>query len=173
MKLLVFVLVFGTAVFAQQYQYLIRHGEKPANGSQGLTVQGEERAQCLTTVFGPSSAYNIGYIMAETPKSNGDRTRPLETVTPLAEELGLTVDISCDRDDPDCVAAAVAAYQSTEGAENVLICWEHGELTDIATSLGVADAPEYPDADYNLIWTVTGGDLISTTSEDCPGLDTD
>ena len=30
--------------------------------------------------------------MAEKPKSNGDRERPLETVTPLAQELGLTVD---------------------------------------------------------------------------------
>jgi len=121
-------LAFGTVAFAQQYQYLIRHGEKPANGSEGLTAQGEERAQCLTNVFGPSSAYSIGYIMAETPKANGDRTRPLETVTPLAEELGLTVDISCDRDDPDCVAAAVATYQSQAGAENVLICWRSSHL---------------------------------------------
>lgn len=30
--------------------YLIRHGEKPADGGQGLTAQGEERAQCLTNV---------------------------------------------------------------------------------------------------------------------------
>ncbi|EJU06244.1 phosphoglycerate mutase family protein, partial [Dacryopinax primogenitus] len=157
--------------FAQQYQYLIRHGEKPANGSQGLTAQGEERAECLTNVFGPASTYNIGYIMAETPKSNGDRTRPLETVTPLAEEPGLTVDISCDRDDPACVAAAVWAYQNQTGAGNVLICWEHAELTEIATSLRVADAPTYPSDDYNLIWTIIQGDFISTTSEDCPGLD--
>ena len=45
-------------------------------------------------VFGPDSDFDIGKIMAETPKSNGDRTRPLMTVTPLAEELGLTVDTS-------------------------------------------------------------------------------
>jgi hypothetical protein len=30
--------------------YLIRHGEKPADGGQGLAPAGEERAQCLTTV---------------------------------------------------------------------------------------------------------------------------
>ena len=45
-------------------------------------------------VFGPSSGFNIGFIMAEEPQSNGDRERPLETVTPLAQELGLTVDDS-------------------------------------------------------------------------------
>ena len=48
--------------------YLIRHGEKPSSGN-GLSSQGEERAQCLTNVFGPASAYDIGYIMAETPQS--------------------------------------------------------------------------------------------------------
>ena len=32
--------------------------------------------------------------MAETPKSDGSRVRPVETVTPLAQSLGLTVDIS-------------------------------------------------------------------------------
>jgi hypothetical protein len=33
-----------------------------------LSAQGQERAQCLRTVFGASSQYNIGYIMAEKPK---------------------------------------------------------------------------------------------------------
>jgi hypothetical protein len=49
--------------------YLIRHGEKPSNGNTGLSAQGEQRAQCLRTVFGASSLYDIGYILAETPKS--------------------------------------------------------------------------------------------------------
>jgi hypothetical protein len=54
---------------AEPTVFLIRHGEKPANGSTGLDEQGEERAQCLTNVFGPSSGYEIGYILAEEPKS--------------------------------------------------------------------------------------------------------
>ena len=32
------------------FVYLIRHGEKPADGSNGLSPQGEERAQCLVNV---------------------------------------------------------------------------------------------------------------------------
>jgi hypothetical protein len=48
--------------------YLIRHGEKPSSGN-GLSTQGLERAQCLRTVFGASSAYSIGHIMAQTPLS--------------------------------------------------------------------------------------------------------
>lgn len=48
--------------------YLIRHGEKPADGN-GLNAQGVERAQCLRSVFGKSSGYDIGHVMAQTPKS--------------------------------------------------------------------------------------------------------
>jgi hypothetical protein len=42
-----------------QTAYLIRHGEKPADGGDGLTTLGQQRAQCLRTVFGASSRYNI------------------------------------------------------------------------------------------------------------------
>ena len=62
-------LVLVPAVAAQSTVYLIRHGEKPSDGSNGLSAQGLERAQCLRNVFGASSSYDIGYIMAETPKS--------------------------------------------------------------------------------------------------------
>ena len=50
--------------------YLIRHGEKPSDGGNGLSAQGLERAQCLREVFGKNSEYNITHIMAETPKSS-------------------------------------------------------------------------------------------------------
>jgi hypothetical protein len=50
--------------------YLIRHGEKPDDGGIGLSIQGEDWAQCLRQVFGASSGYNIGYIMAMTPKDS-------------------------------------------------------------------------------------------------------
>lgn len=55
-------------VSAEATVYLIRHGEKPDDGD-GLNAQGEQRAQCLRNVFGASSAYNIGHIMAQTPQS--------------------------------------------------------------------------------------------------------
>jgi hypothetical protein len=71
MRFLESSIVFSTIVAvitASPTVYLIRHGEKPSSGN-GLNAQGEERAQCLRTVFGASSGYDIQYIMAETPKS--------------------------------------------------------------------------------------------------------
>jgi hypothetical protein len=61
--------VASLALAQQSTVYLIRHGEKPADGGNGLSAQGMQRAQCLKNVFGPNSSYDIGYIMAETPKS--------------------------------------------------------------------------------------------------------
>ena len=73
---------------------------------------------------------------------DGKRARPLDTVKPLADQLGLKVDTSCDRDDPKCVKKAVKNYK---GDGNILICWEHNALTDIAKKLGDDNAPTYPD----------------------------
>ncbi|KAF9146992.1 hypothetical protein BGX20_006784 [Mortierella sp. AD010] len=136
------VLLSTLATASKPTVYLIRHGEKPSDGSTGLSSAGEQRAQCLRKVFGASSDYNIGYIMAQAYKSDGSRERPFLTVEPLAEDLGLTVDTSCDRDDPKCVKNAVKNYKRSG---NILICWEHDALTDIVESLGDNDAPEYPD----------------------------
>lgn len=54
--------------YAAATLYLIRHGEKPDSGN-GLSAQGMQRAQCLRNVFGASSSYGIGHIMAQTPQS--------------------------------------------------------------------------------------------------------
>lgn len=63
------LLASAALALADSTVYLIRHGEKPSNGGTGLSSVGSERAQCLTHVFGPDSDYNIGYIIAEQPKS--------------------------------------------------------------------------------------------------------
>lgn len=68
--MLFFLIIALASLSRAQIVYLIRHGEKPSDGSNGLTAQGEQRAQCLRTVFGNSSSYDISYIIAEQPKSS-------------------------------------------------------------------------------------------------------
>lgn len=41
---------------------------------------------------------------------DGSQQRPYDTVVPLAQDLGLTVDTSCQRDDYDCAASVVENY---------------------------------------------------------------
>jgi len=150
---------------SQAIVYLIRHGEKPEPEGNGLSAKGVTRADALPGVFGPQSAYNIGYIMAEHPKADGSRARPLDTVTPLAKTLGIEVDTSCDRNDSEAVANVVRNYS---GEGNILICWEHGQLHDIMKALGVKHAPHYPDGRFDLIYTLPSPytEIASTTSED-------
>lgn len=65
-----FKLSLASLALAESTVYLIRHGEKPADGGTGLNAQGVQRSQCLRNVFGSSSDYDIGYILAQTPKSS-------------------------------------------------------------------------------------------------------
>ena len=74
--------------------------------------------------------------------TDGAEARPLETITPLAQALGLEVDTSVKRDDSAGVADVVNNYS---GAGNILICWEHKQLHEIMKALGVKHAPQYPD----------------------------
>jgi hypothetical protein len=60
----------ATLALAESTVYLVRHGEKPADGGNGLNAQGVQRSQCLRNVFGSSSGYDIGYILAQTPKKS-------------------------------------------------------------------------------------------------------
>lgn len=155
--------------------FLIRHGEKPPKQSDGddapgLSELGLMRAQGLVQVFGQGSQYNIGYIIAEKPKEDGSRARPYLTIKPLAASLGIAPNIDINRDDADDVAEAALKYK---GPGNVLICWEHGQLTKIAKAIGVKHAPEYPGDRFDIIWTISNPyhKIDSETSENVPGLD--
>jgi len=46
-------------------------------------------------------------------------------------------------------------------------------LQDIATAIGVQNAPEYPDDRFDVIWTIDPpyDQITSETSEHCPGID--
>jgi hypothetical protein len=111
---------------------------------------------------------------------DGDRTRPYYTVKPLADSLGVDIDTTISRNDATAVAQAVRKYN---GKNNVLICWEHGQLADIVQALGVKEYSgnsgwtgeiKYPSERFDLIWTVPPPykEITSVTSEGVEKLDT-
>lgn len=148
--------------------YLIRHAEKPADKKdKRLSHKGEKRAQCLRTIFGVESEYNIRYIIAptvkkrkfakprssqpfsplgeihvaDTPYIDGKHGRPFKTVHPLAKDLGLKVDTHCPHNSGACVADAIRDY---DGPGNILISWRHGTIPNIQWFLGSEYPLEYP-----------------------------
>ncbi|CEJ90957.1 hypothetical protein VHEMI06706 [[Torrubiella] hemipterigena] len=170
MKFLNVLALATAAAAAKPTVYLIRHGEKPADDNEhGLSAAGVKRSQCLRNVFGAKSSYNIGHIMAQTPQDDGSRGRPRDTVAPLAADLGLTTDLSCDRDDADCVADVVKNYT---GKGNILICWEHKKLNNLAKAIGAKDQGNYPGDHFDIIWVQPSPyKKITDQYENCPGLD--
>ncbi|CAG9989612.1 unnamed protein product [Clonostachys byssicola] len=164
------ILLLATLVACEPALYMIRHGEKPDDGSVGLSRKGRKRAQCLRRVFGFKSLCNIGYVIAQDYKKSGKRKRPYDTVAPVASDLGLEVDTSCDRDDSECVKKLIQNYK---GDKNILLCWQHGQMNNILEALGAEDVENYPEDRYDLIWTVPSpyDEITAETSENCRGLD--
>jgi hypothetical protein len=112
-------------------------------------------------------------------ETDGERSRPYDTVEPLATALGIKIHSKIDRDDVQGAADAAKAY---DGPGNVLVCWEHGQLAKIATALGVqgyaestgwSGPVEYPGDRFDLIWTVNPPytEITKVTSEGVGELD--
>ncbi|MDE2489842.1 MAG: histidine phosphatase family protein [Elusimicrobia bacterium] len=136
---------------------IIRHAEKPAQGSD-LSPRGYQRAQALVGLFKTDpdlTRYGApAAIYAQKPTQDGTQIRPLETVQPLAESLGLTVNTDFRKPDAEGLARTILSDPSLRG-KMVLISWEHHMIPAIARALGLTDAPDaWPDAAFDRLWII-------------------
>lgn len=126
--------------------FVIRHAERPHHGN-GLTSEGAARAQAYVKYFQEQSKYdsqpirwNFLFASAESDKSN----RPFLTLQPLAEAIHLDInDEFKNKDFYDLVAELRKNDGHKFDNANILICWHHGEILDLASALG-ADASDLP-----------------------------
>jgi len=132
---------------------LIRHGEKPASGDD-LSVPGQERAQAYIIYFqnyviqstssslSNSKPVKLNYLFATA--NSGKSDRPDLTITPLSEAIGIAIDAKHKDSDYKKVADDILQNSKYDNS-NILICWHHGEILDLAKKLG-ADASKLPKA---------------------------
>lgn len=170
---------------------VIRHAEKPASYDlgtyaqgklAGVNLEGNQDSECLVTLgwqragalvglFAPPHGPAAGLatptsLFAADPaesKSKEPSQRPFETITAVADALGLKIDTSCTKKHyADVVAAAIAC----EGT--VLISWQHQDIPwvnadgkpglsqEICTQSGTPafiDIPcTWPSERYDLVW---------------------
>ena len=130
---------------------LIRHGEKPDKGDD-LSPRGYQRARCLADHFS-SHAYNVTHLFAYTDHPT---KRPVETLTPIANKLGLQIDTRAGRDDIDDLIDHIKKLDTNATA---VVCWEHKVIRDIAKALGVDHAPDYYSDDFDHEWRIREGEL--------------
>lgn len=149
---------------------LLRHAEKPAKddapygvtrkgerSKESLEVRGWQRAGALTNLFVPANHHSQHpalaqpqFLYASKPLRRKGSRRPIETITPLAEKLGIKINADFQRSQLVSMIADVFACKGV-----VLICWQREYIPDIAALiLGKKKiAPsDWPEDRFDLIW---------------------
>jgi hypothetical protein len=154
---------------------LIRHAEKPPAeaASMDLAPAGFERAKQIPQLFGGAGAaapHNLprpDFLFAThvSKKSN----RPVETITPLSQTLGLP--ISSEVADDDFPVLAKELLSGKYSGKVVLVAWHHGKLPEFAVALGAT--PPYkpwPDTQFDRVWRIDYRDGKATLTDLPQGL---
>ena len=116
---------------------VFRHGEKPQGADPNLSNRGRQRAAALA--FGlPEAVGNPDFLIATKDSENSDR--PLQTIRPLAQTLGLTVDVDFGDHEYEKVASLLFGKDKYAG-KRVAICWHHGTIPELVAALGVRPVP--------------------------------
>jgi hypothetical protein len=150
---------------------LLRHAEKPVDGEplgvrangrtdpESLTPRGWQRAGALTQLFAPAGgrfahpalATPTAILATRAEEGDGASRRPKQTVRPLADLLGLSLDHRFARDEE---AAVVACILSSAGV--VLVSWVHERIPAIAAALpGAPAVPQaWPEDRFDVVWVL-------------------
>jgi hypothetical protein len=166
---------------------VIRHAEKPkgtdvgvtAHGSpdkESLIVRGWQRAGALTALFDPTNGSpqnaNLavpkviyasdpakGSTVADDDGPVGSKSkRPLETITPLAERLGIKnkVNVKFAMGQEKQMVNSVLAERGV-----VLISWQHQKIPEIANYIVASKPPKrripkkWPGKRFDIVWVFT------------------
>ena len=149
---------------------LLRHAEKPAkdNAPYGVTRKGErskeslevrgwQRAGALTNLFVPANGYQQHpslaqpqFLFASKPLRRKGSRRPIETITPLAEKLGIKINAEFQRSDFESMIEEVFSCKGV-----VLISWQREYIPDIASIIleqkKIAPS-DWPEDRFDMIW---------------------
>jgi len=141
---LAFAMLTPVAALAEPSMiYLVRHGEKAAEGKDpDLTPQGQQRARNIATMLART---NINHIFS-TPTN---RTR--QTAQPLAQQNGVQVQLY----DPRAPQALVAKVKALSGA--VLVVGHSNTLSELVRLFGGKPGAEIADNEYDRVYQLVPG----------------
>ena len=124
---------------------LIRHAEKiidPNNPDVDLSPAGQTRAQELARMFGDAG---INAVYATQYK------RTQETVKPLADKLGLRVNVVNSKNTNDLLAQ----IRAQNSGQTVFIAGHNNSVPEIIAALGGPKYPIIPESEYDNLFVVT------------------
>ena len=117
---------------------MVRHAEEPEEGGANLSVAGQARAHAYTAYLpslingDPSPRNRHLFAAADSSKSHRSRL----TLTPLADAVGQPIHADVGDDDYAQLAKRLLSDPRYDEAQ-ILICWHHGKILDLAHALGV------------------------------------
>jgi hypothetical protein len=119
---------------------------KPPQG-KALSPMGEARAEGYAAYFPNLPLARPGYSHLFAAKDSHESHRPKLTLTPLSHRIGVEIEMPyADRD--YCELAKWLLGPTTDfKAQNIVICWHHGEILHLATQLLEGYKPK-EDADW-------------------------
>jgi broad specificity phosphatase PhoE len=136
--------------------FIVRHGEKPGDpnddgdGGPNLSPRGYVRAAAIGELF-PTAFATPDFIFATAASASSNR--PAETVTPLADALG--IEVLSPYKDKDYAQLAQELMCGSYDQKLVLIGWHHGKIPNLAASLGVANPPSpWPPDVFDRVWRI-------------------
>jgi hypothetical protein len=138
--------------------YLVRHAEKPATGP-GLSPQGQARADAYVKFFQnlknpDGKTIHWDYLFASEESDASDR--PLLTIRPLAKALEKPIDSNYKDKDFALLRDHIEKHAKGRYAKsNILICWHHGEILQLAAALGASPVVLPPSSDWPAKWPGT------------------
>jgi broad specificity phosphatase PhoE len=148
---------------------IIRHAEKTGVDSDpGLSEHGTLRAAALSTAL-PRTFGRIDHVIAA--QSTEHSVRPLRTVEPLAMALGTRVIQSWKTRDYEQLAESLRLNPEFEQRQ-VLVCWRHKSLQNLALALGATDVEPWPETEYDRTWILeysTPGPAIQELRQELNG----
>lgn len=159
---------------------LIRHAEKPAKDAapygvslsgdrskESLEVRGWQRAGALASLLAPNNSHfqhaslaKPQYLFASKPLLRKGSRRPLETLIPLSQKLGLRIHYNFSRSEFEGMINEVVLCNGV-----VLICWQREYIPAIAAQILRSQkiAPLiWPEDCFDMIWVF---DLVRSSAK--------
>ena len=171
LALLGLLLAASGASAAPAQVVIIRHGEKPPEGDE-LDERGWQRARALVEFFKSSPRVTRhgapAAIYAMDPKAGGGSLRPIQTVTPLAQSLGLGIDHRYKKDQLPELVKLIMEDRRLDG-RMVLVCWEHKVIPTLLRDFGWSSGPDkWKGSVFDRAWVLNFQDGKPTSFEDVP-----
>lgn len=136
---------------------LLRHAEKPLSGPE-LSEKGWERARALPQIFSQHPELNkFGFAVAVygmSPSREGRSVRSIQTVSPLAESLGLEVRADFQGDDYRQLVREISNHRDYAG-KLVVVCWRREEIPAIIETFGATPIEKVRSNQYDTLWMLT------------------